>query len=254
MDRKTPLVIMIALLTVSVGAQESAKVSASGLVSRMLGRYSAASSMTGTIRFTQSAQRNSVTIETTLQYEKPSKLYIRQQLRSSEPMTWLVVSDGTQFSYNTPENLPGAANLPRLVEQVKQNDVTLDTRGIYKAAASSIGDRSAPLDIVIGDPDDLKGLTFQWATLEYRGQVLVGDERLDLIAGRWRPYGTAPAHGTYEMYLTPSGELRRYVVVETVGAGPENPTVIEVRSVWDVNLKIDGKVDPALFKVVRQPQ
>lgn len=251
MDWKTPIVVLTALAAGLVGAQERAAVSASGLVSNMLGRYADAKSMTGTIRFTQSAQRSSVSIETTLQFEKPSKLFIRQQLRSSEPMTWLVVSDGSQFSYNTPENLPGAANLPRLVEQVEQNGVKLDTKGIYKAAASSIGDRSAPLDIVIGHPEDLKGLTYQWATLEYRGRVQLGDETVDLIAGRWRPYGTAPAHGTYEMYLTPSGELRRYVVVETVSAGPENPQMLEVRSVWDVRVAINGKPDPALFKVVR---
>lgn len=251
MDRKTPIVLLVVSLAAFACAQEAGPTSPSALVSRMLARYANVNSMVGTIRFTQTAQSKSVSIETTLQFERPSKLFIRQQLRSSDPMTWLVVSDGKEFSYNTPENLPGAANLPRLIEKVVQNDIALDTRAIYKAAASSIGDRSAPLDIVIGDPDDLKGLTYQWASLEYRGRVRLGDEDVDLIVGRWRPYGTAPAHGTYEMYLTPSGELRRYVVIESVSAGPQNPTVIQVHSVWDVRLTINGKVDPALFKVIR---
>lgn len=251
MDWKTPFVVGFALAAAFCMAQETAAPSASALVSRMLAHYSSAQSLTGTIRFTQSAQNTSVGIETVLQVERPSRLYIRQVLRSNEPAAWLVVSDGKQFSYNTPNNLPGSENLPRLVEQVSQNGTTLDSRAIYKAGATSIGDRSAPLDIAIGHPDDLKSLTFQWATLEYRGRRKLGDEEVDVIGGRWRPYGEAPASGQFEMYILPTGELRRYAILESVSPQGANGTVFEVRSVWDVRITANGKPDPALFRVIR---
>ncbi len=251
MDWKPPLIVTLVGLAALSMAQEAARPTASALVSKALAHYAGAQSMVGTIRFTQTAQSKSVVVETKLQFERPSKLYIRQELIANERMLWLVVSNGMEFSYNTPENLPGASNLPRLVEAVSQNGLTLDVQKIYKAAASSIGDRSAALDIAIGHPEDLKSLTFQWATLESRGRVRVGGEELDLVAGRWRPYGTAPASGQYEMYITPAGELRRYVVLESVSPQGANGAVFEIRSVWDVQLKVGATVDQSLFKVIR---
>lgn len=251
MDWKAPFVIGLSLVASAAWSQDAAQPSPSALITRMLSFYSNAQTLTGNIRFTQTAQNTSVTIETVLQVERPSRLYIRQVLRSSEPATWLVVSDGKEFSYNTPSNLPGHVNLPRLVEKVSQNGETLDTRSIYKAGVTSIGDRSAPLDIAIGHPDDLKSLTYQWATLEYRGRRKLGDEEVDVIGGRWRPYGQAPANGEFEMYMLPTGELRRYAILESVSPQGANGAVFEVRSIWDVQIKVNGKPDPTLFRVVR---
>jgi outer membrane lipoprotein-sorting protein len=251
MDWKPPLVVTLAGFAALSMGQEAPRPTASALVSKVLAYYSGAQSMVGTIRFTQTAQSRSVVVETNLQFERPSKLYIRQELIAGERMLWLVVSNGTEFSYNTPENLPGATNLPRLIESVSQNGLTLDVPKIYKAAASSIGDRSAPLDIAIGHPEDLKSLTFQWATLESRGRVRLGEEEVDLVAGRWRPYGSAPASGQYEMYISPTGELRRYVVLESVSPQGANGAVLEIRSVWDVRLKVGAAVNQALFKIIR---
>lgn len=254
MDWKSPLIVTLLGLA-AVGSaqqpQQQQRPSASALVTKVLAYYSGAQSLAGTIRFTQTAQSKAVVIDTVLQFERPSKLYIRQELTAFEKMVWLVVSDGTNFSYNTPDNLPGATNLPRLVEQVAQNGLTLDVPKIYKAAASSIGDRSAALDIAIGHPEDLKSLTYQWATLEARGRVQIGGEELELVTGKWRPYGTAPASGQFEMYMALSGELRRYTVVENVSPEGANGAVFEIRSVWDVNIKIGAKPDPALFRITR---
>lgn len=254
MDWKTPIFVSLMGLAALGSAQQpqpQQRPSASALVSQVLAYYSGAQSLVGTIRFTQTAQSKAVVIDTHLQFERPSKLYIRQELTAEEKMVWLVVSDGSNFSYNTPDNLPGATNLPRLVEQVSQNGQSLDVPKIYKASASSIGDRSAALDIAIGHPEDLKSLTYQWATLESKGRVRLGSEELELVAGRWRPYGTAPASGLFEMYITPAGELRRYVVVENVSPEGANGAVFEIRSVWDVHIKIGAKPDSALFKVIR---
>lgn len=231
------------------------------LIGKMLRYYDAAQTLTGTIRFVQSVGDVSVSIETTLQYEKPSKLFIRQDRRSSEPRTFLVTSDGKFFSYDLPENRLAAPG-ERLYEPVVQAGRSLGYRDIYAVASRSLGDRSAALDIAIARTEDLKFIRGQWATVEYAPEQ--PGSGMKVVTGDWRAYASAPVSGRYSMWITESGELKRYAQREVIQPEAtvlderfrERPAQLnvgpqQVNSVWEVDLKVNGEPDAKLFKVVK---
>jgi len=71
-----------------------------------------------------------------------------------------------------------------------------------------------------------------------------------VIGGDWRQYADAPVSGKYQVVITNDGELVRYVRKETV-AGPPGVAPIDVTTIWDVDLKLNGKVDPSYFKFTK---
>lgn len=222
--------------------------SAASIVSKMIARYHEADSMTGKITMQQGLGTQTVSATTVLQYERPNKLYIRQTFKGEEAREVLVTCDGRHFSYNTPENLPGSENLKRLVEAVSTQFGTLDLGGVYAASSKSLLDRSVALDLAVSRKEDLTYRRNQWATLSYVGKTTLQKESVHRITGRYRPYGEADVTGSYEMYINDSGDLRRYTLTTQL---QDSGRVMTVMGAWDVNLAVNGKPDPALFRVVR---
>ena len=214
--------------------------------------------MTGSIRMTQAAMGMKITIDTNLQFETPSKLYLNQVKSEPNPRRWLVTSDGKHFSYNLPNSQRDSVlheNNPneRLVEAVSGGTVQQSVQDIYKATANSIGDRSPVLDVAISSIEDLRFLKNQWATISYGGREKIGEEDCYVIKGKWREYGDAQPSGEYAMFVTDEFAFRRFALRVTLSVSDSNgrstgPT--ELTTVWDANLKVNGAVDPALFKVI----
>lgn len=227
------------------------------LVSKMLARYHDAKTLSGTVLMTQSAAGRKVYTETSIQYEKPAKLYIKQVLKASEPRQWLVTSDGTNFSYDVPNDQRDNNWIKeaRLVEMIGAGAAAPSLSEIYRAVTRSLGDRSAALDVAIGRLEDLKFLRGQWKTLDSGPQVEVEGEKLYSIQGLWREYGDAQIHsGTYQMFLNAEGDLRRYEVRVSMRLPLGNGQVSEPQEIltsWDVRFKVNGSVVPELFKLVK---
>ncbi|HVL39076.1 MAG TPA: hypothetical protein VM328_06765, partial [Fimbriimonadaceae bacterium] len=198
------------------------------------------------------------TVESLLQYERPSKIYLRQVRKSSDPFTYVLSSDGKHFTYDAPDsNLKFAkSNRDRIQEsiEVPQADPTaapvrLNIGDMYAAAAFSLGDRSAPFDIAIGRIEDLRFLTGQWPALSYQGITELRGERVHVIHGHWRPSDAVErATGQFELYISETFDLRRYVVRERAQLAARSE--IAIVSDWSVNLLVGGKPDPNLFKLV----
>jgi hypothetical protein len=212
----------------------------------MFAKFAGAQTLTGRIVLTQGAMNQSGQLVTEVQYERPSKLFIRQTKGTSSTSV-TVASDGKLFTYPAPK-LPWQSEGTRLFESVKVRDKTLTIGDIYSASGLSLIDRCAPLDIAIGRKEDLDFLRRQWATLEYKGTADRSGETVHVIMGSWRDYGNAPVTGQFRMLLSQDAELREYAVSEGVNI-PDLGTRTTVMSVWDVKLQINGKPDPALFKV-----
>lgn len=221
----------------------------SALVSRMIAYYYDARTVAGSIVLTQRTDKNQIQIVTKLQFEKPNNFYLHQRLNAAYGQRdWLVTSDGNSFTYDPPRGVEGT----RLMESCWQNGVMFTHRNIYQAVVDSIGDRSCPLDLIIGRKEDLEFRRLQWATLDRLGETKIGDLDVTVIGGKYRDYGRAPVSGTYEMHIDASGQLRRYVERETVAVKVNRQDVIQqVESVWDVSIVKDGPVDQSLFKVVK---
>lgn len=238
---------MITALILAATAFQDAEVSAPQLVSKMLATYSGKKSMVGKIRFVQSVANISVSVDTAFQYELPSRIYIRQVRQSSDPASSLLSGDGKYFSYDVPRESVERQGAKRLIETVAQSGRNLTVQEIYAASASSLLDRSVPLDIAIGRLEDLKFARNQWATLEFVKSS--NPEGLAAVGGQWRPYGSAPLAGSYEMWISPEGDLRRYVLRETISVVGQPPQA--VTSDWQISISPDGKPDPSLFRLVR---
>ncbi|MBI3721977.1 MAG: hypothetical protein HY248_05430, partial [Fimbriimonas ginsengisoli] len=187
----------------------------------------------------------------TVQFKKPSLVFIRQAYDSGEGRSWLVVSDGRRFSYPVPPNLPLTAE-ERLVEAVTQNGVVNTCQDIYAASSASLKDRSAPLDIAFGRLTDLRFLRNQWVTLRWLGQQSYRDRTVDAIGGDWREYGRAPASGTYRMLISKDSDLVLYELAgrEAVGDPARGILVpLLVTSTWEVDLHPNAETDDSLFKL-----
>lgn len=240
---------LLSSLVLSQAAAQDAQPSAAQIVGKMLAYYNDAKSMTGTITMTQSMMNQSTIYDSILQFELPSKLYLKQTHRATGRTT-LVTSDGRAFSYNLPKHLQNLGGKDeRLLEAVQQGGRALKVRDIYRASVESLADRSVPLDIAIGHPEDLKFIRSQWSTVAYQGKDKIGEESVHVIGGRWREYGDAPPSGTYKLVINEKHELRRYILHEALGVPGQG--VQEVVTVWEVKLAKDGKPDVNAFRVVR---
>jgi hypothetical protein len=218
------------------------------LVSKMLAYYHGSKTVTGQILFKQSANGQSKEGKTTLQIERPNKLYIRQDLQVMDmPPTVVVVSDGKNFSYSMPlSKAPDGRG--RLYERIKQADRDFTVGDIYLTAGGSIVDRSAPLNFIIGRQRDLDFHRQQWASLEYQNTEKIDGKTAHLITGRWKESPADPvATGWFQMAITAEGELMRYATKQTVQVQNFDP--VEITTTWTVKVTKDGKVDPKLFKV-----
>lgn len=242
-------------------AQQSGQSSPDGaqLISTMFKHYASASSLTGTIRMTQTLGSHSITLDTEIAYEAPSKYYLKQQLNSAtEPKSWLVTSDGTTFSYNYPNTRRWVQGGPsgRLMEAVQpiSGGPAMTYRDIYRATSLSIGDQSVPEDLAIAGQIELQAIKDQIAGITVAGTRKIGEDSVTVLTGNWREYARAPASATYAMYITEAGDLKRYERHETVAVNLPNGQSLspqQVTTVWDVDLKVNGKPDEAVFQVVK---
>ncbi len=240
---------MIATLLIGLAATTMPDDNPGQIVSQMLSYYNDAETLAGTIVMTQRAAGREAIIRTELQVERPAKMFIRQLQRTNyDEAQWLVTSDGKAFSYDPPQNVPGK----RLVESCNPQGRALTYREIYQASVASLGDRSTPLDIVIGRKEDLSYRRYQWATLTLLGKTQVGSEEVTVVGGNWREYGQAPVSATYEMYVDSQHRLLRYVEKTKVGTKVTGGGVVsyDVETTWDVSVVKNGPVRSELFKVI----
>jgi hypothetical protein len=251
----TQAVVLLAFCSSSPYQEPTAK----DLIQKMLAVYHGAKTLTGTVQLTVTAEgAGSATLNTNLQFERPAKLYLFQKKQAQnpdpeQPSQWLVTSDGEKFSYQIPnDRYPSAPGL-RLVEPVVNPRVNVNhTIGsIYAASSKSIGDRSMPLDIAIAERNDLVYRRGQWMTYGNSGSKDIRGKTGYIVGGKFRMYASGPETGTYQMVITSDGELLQYVEkVNVATSQDQNPNYVTVVSQWDVDLKINGAVNAALFKVV----
>lgn len=223
---------------------------ASDLVSKCLARYGSCNTLTGTIRMVQQAGEARVSIETVLQYEKPSKLYVMQTKYAGESWKWAITSNGEQFSYNAPLDLPPHDPRIRLVEPVKSGNKVLDVRDIFAVGSSTLGDVSFPLIALLGTPAAIRKSLDEWAGMQTTGRTRVSEQEAYVIVGQWRDGPTAQPTGRFRIVIGTEGDLYSYEKEEVVAFHPDLPPM-QVRTEWQVRAEPNGKVNPALFRVLR---
>jgi len=250
----------IAILALGGGHLSPQQPEAKDLLAKMMARYHDAKTLVGKIHLTVSAQNQSVSMDTVVQFELPSKVYIKQQKNVAnpdpdQPNTWLVTSDGRNFTYDAPivaNSLGHTTRGTRLGESVfnATYNITNDVRSIYLAAGKSLGDRSMPLDVAIGRKEDLVYRRNQWVDYNVTGQKEVNGKTAYIVSGNYRDYASAPSTGVYQIVLTAEGDILQYVEKTKIALDSQGSQVVTLTNQWDVDLTVNGKVDPLLFKVV----
>lgn len=226
-----------------------AKPSAASILGRVFARYATAERVTGKILHSATGGGGTAGMETELQYERPSRLYLRQQ-KPGDPIDFLITSDGKHFSYNAPvRQLPYVDPKERMVEPVQTPFALHTVPLIYAAGSDAIKDRSVPLDIAIGRTEDLQFVRATWANLLYVGLQSVNGKECHVIRGDHRVNGSSPVSGRFEIAVTAEYDLVRYQIIQRF-APPTNPeAMVDVLFNWDVSLEVNGTVDPKLFRV-----
>lgn len=249
--------IAIAML-IGIQAQQpdstgTAKQDAAAILGRMFQHYADAKTLKGKILMTQTANGVSVHVDTELQYDRPSMLYLWQRRDGGEAGHWLITSDGKEFSYDPPNGqnakLYGSR---RHVEYVSQHNDSQNLGDLVEAAGRSLGDPNPILESAIAAKVRLKRLLAQWATLKFAGRESVNGKEVMVIKGDYRDDSNSPVAGEFEADVTDSGDFVRYILhqkielkLKEVDSGP-----IDVTTEWDADLKVGSETDPKLYRVV----
>lgn len=218
------------------------------LVSKMFARYHSAQTLTATIVTTVEYGGQSVTSETALQYERPSKFFLHQRVLSASGKEYLVVSDGKTFSYQAPEGRGVLNQGERLYEPVTANGASQGVPEIYAIGALAIADRSVALDALVAADKHLAAIRDNLVDLKLRGSSSQEGPQAYVIAAQWRDAPKMPVSASVELFITGDGDLLRFARSEMFTPDPAVPaqrliTVNQIRAV------VNGPIDPAKFQV-----
>jgi hypothetical protein len=263
------ITLIAAACMVRASSAQGDNITAAEVVSKMLAHYAGLKTLTGSITLTITAEaptgKVSREYDTQVAYERPSKVYLSQVDRATKK-TWLVTSDGTIFTHDTPGNaLPSRGH--RMIEPVtiiedqrkegsgKSNVVsdTSDVTKIYAVCCTSIHDRSVPLGIAFSWNDEMRRFISQWVNPGFVAQASGGKDPF-VIGGDYRSFATdppSPVTGTFRMVISRNYDLVEYSTSEFEGV-PQHPGItVAVISDWKVNLTPNGQPNEDLFRAVK---
>ena len=221
------------------------------LITKMFARYANATTVIGTIAMTQTANGVSVHTRSELQFDRPSKLYLRQVRDGALAGQWLVTSDGSYWSYDRPDTVDPHLMPPREVELVSQNHKTQTVPDLIDAASHSLGDLNAIIISAVSSKTRLKAMISQWSDLTYQGEATVGNQNLHRIVGAYHNIPSAPQSGDIELLINNEGDFVRYKVHQRLSFPKVSAETVEVTTIWESDLKVGGPTNSALYKVVR---
>ena len=239
--------VAAALVALSPMSQESP----AALVSKMMGKYNKANSVSATINAVVQTPGGNVKVDTTLKYVRPSLFYLKQAETYKSTKNYFVISDGLRFTYPSPgQNRPDTSRY--LVESLVDNQgKTMKVGDIYAAASSSIADRSTPLDLLVSRVEDLQAIRGQWATIASGGSVKFNGVAANMIKGTWKQYGEAQRDwGSYEIFITDDGDLVGFRLTEPFKIQGKD---VKMVTTWTVNAQINVKIDNSTFLLKSKP-
>ena len=237
---------MILATLLLVSTPQDALPKAGEMVSKMIAKYHDAKTLKGDVMTTIRVGAQNVQISTSLQIQRPDKLYVRQAVGEQ---SYVLTCDGKAFSYNKPMSAHVAKGDLRLMEPFQKG---MGLGDVYRAAAESLAERSAVLDLAIADMRDLKRLRDQWASMELTGEVDLNGEKVYRITGQWRLAATSQVSANFGIFVTKDGELRRYVLDQLPNLlQDDQKSEVRVSREYDVHISTDTTVDPKLFSVLK---
>lgn len=218
------------------------------LISKMLAKYASANTIVADITLTAQDMAGSVSLTTNVQLDrKASHLYIRQNKLAGNKQQWLTIIDGKHYAYDLAEDVVGWQPGKRFEEVMGPETPTKTYQDAYAVAAAGLGDRSAPLDIIVSRQTDLKYLIVRWVSIKYSGRAKISDQDVNVITGKLTMAQGGQTSGEFEMDLNDNNELVRYVVKQKMdipGRGPQ-----PVAMTWICKIDTSTPPDPSVFVI-----
>lgn len=228
-------------------AHQDSLPSAGEVISKMIAKYHDAKTVKGNLTTTVELGNQKLVVNSVIQIERPGKMYLRQDV-PSQNMSFVVTSDGKEFSYQKPADTPSSDRNPlaRLTEDFRSG---MGLGDVYRAAGHSLAERSAVLDLLISDMRDLSALRDQWATIDLTGKIEHKGAEVYRIVGTWRLNKQSAVTANFGLYVSPEGDLRKYVIDQLPGVDDKIDGTV-TRTI-DVDVKVGSDVDPRLFAVIK---
>lgn len=254
-------------------ARQGDELTGDQILSKLIAKYSAASSMSGEFLMTQTAQNKKVTILTKIATEKPSKLYIEQTSETVDPRTWKAVCDGGTFVYDSPWK-PGSVfarqriqESTAFVDKADGQPKVMKLNDLYIASRRSLGDPTSPfLELTLHSPESMTTLkayskrlykpkkgadkTLEDGTVVYSitGQIQFGAK--DVADRGLTVSEDYNAIGRIELLVSKEFDLRQVKISESLSIPvPDSnlPVQVSVVTTWAGKLNLDVKNDPKIF-------
>ena len=248
--------MIVCLLAALVSQGQTPPPSAASLISLMLKHYVEAKTVSGTVRFLQTAVGQTVEVDTQFALERPDLIYVHQVEAHTDHIPVDLVSDGVQFAYTA---IPNALSPPKLIETVHPpGQPSLHIGDMYYCILPTLMDRPLPLDIAVGRQDHLRTIAIELASFSLKGPVTLRGIATQDIAGDWRDPMRNLITGTFHLYVTDKGDFvrleRHHVVAVDQTWLYKNhlpldayPKGIEVTDTWDADLAVGQPVDRSIF-------
>lgn len=251
--------MILTSLVFSIAASQgtAAPPTAGALVSKMFGRYTSAKSFSGRIKTIQTARGLTVTTDTILAYERPSKIRLDQsQTGPKVKRSTTLVSNGIVFEYTKPQDLFGE---PILKEPVQPEGRKAQTIGdMYTVVGGDIPDRSPVLDMLVARREDLARFRDRIFSVGLGAKETINGRTTNVVVGGLKEPGTATKMADYKLYLTEEGEIVRFVIVQNYAVPAANPRPglppvpgdpVTVTTTWDIAGTVDAPLEAGTFKL-----
>lgn len=245
------------LLAAAQTPQDPAAPKPAALLGTMLSRYADAVRMTGKVQFRQVATaaegKAELTVSTEFAMERPARLRIVQKSSKNTQKPFVVTSDGNEMTYDVPdfEAPPGL----RISTTVADPAGAPNIGRLVAFARRSLPDSNSPfLAVCAAAPWDWQNLKGQWVSLLDGGTGDVNGTTCRIIKGKWREAATQGAIGTFGIWITPSGDLRKYATEQSFEAKDDDGKslgTLNVLSEWTGEIVINGTIPDGTFTVVR---
>jgi hypothetical protein len=261
------------------------------VISDMLAKYAEARSTSGKVVMTQSADTSKFIVESNFQHERPNKVYLEQtvttQPKSYDGSTkWLLVSNGINFVYDTPEYMVKKkviAKRERLSEPVATRSTTTGDPKVMRlgdilvAAKRSLGDTLNPFIEFsyqgIEDNASLKSFLSRLSKLKTAAIRKQADgSEVYVITGLFQfgvpprqdanttpptieetaKLGEAYSLARFEMLVDKGMNLKKFQIVESLAIMPEGsnvPVQTNIVTSWVGDIQVNSKVDNTLFQL-----
>jgi hypothetical protein len=248
-------IILSTILALAGSPAQAPEVTASSLISKMLLNYNSARSAQGRITTKQSAKNVTVETLTEIAIQQTARLLIRQTRTGTDGGRFLAIADGEYFAYDRPKGVLGK---PRFVEPQFNYGRPMTLREVYMVVSGTFAEKSPPLDIIISRRDDLESLRNKWGKkFEISGKAEIRGQSVYVVRGTFLPFaelrnsvGEKP-QGVLEMSITEDGQLLKYVELANYVVPSAAQELIAVRTEWDLDIKLNGEIDSAIFSPVR---